>query len=143
LPHDDHADAPLERLSLRGWSSALDRVSPESWKGFGWRLGFQQLDLRGWRSLNWGLNFHLSWRLGLGGLELSLRPRLSLDWLNLKRLRLEPSWGLSLRLRLGERLRRRGLRLDLELSLRLKRLRFEQRWGRGLNRLNGLLFGSR
>jgi hypothetical protein len=66
---------------------------------------------------------------------------LSLDWLNLKRLRLEPGGGLSLRLRLGERLRRRGLRLDLKLSLRLKRLR----QGRGLNRLelDGLLFGSR
>jgi hypothetical protein len=124
LPHGDHAGAaPLERLSLRGWGSALDRVSPESWRGFGWRLGFQRLNRRGWRSLNWGLNFHLSWRLGLGGLELSLRPRLSLDWLNLKRLRLEPGGGLSLRSRLGERLKRRGLRLDLKLSLRLKRLR--------------------
>jgi hypothetical protein len=66
---------------------------------------------------------------------------LSLDWLNLKRLRLELGGGLSLRLRLGERLKRRGLRLDLKLSLRLKRLR----QGRGLNRLDlaGLLFGSR
>ena len=77
-------------------------MSPESWKGFGWRLGFQRLNRRGWGSLR-RLNFHLSWRLGLGGLELSLRPRLSLDWLNLKRLRLEPSWGLSLRLRLRQR----------------------------------------
>jgi hypothetical protein len=120
-------------------------LSLGSWRGFGWRLGFQRLALRGWRSLNWGLNFHLSWRLGLGGLELSLRPRLSLDWLNLgSRLRLEPGGGLSLRSRLGERLRRRGLRLDLKLSLRLKRLK-RLRLGRGLNRLdlNGLLFGSR
>jgi hypothetical protein len=120
LPHGDHAGAaPLERLSLRGWGSALDRVSPESWRGFGWRLGFQRLDLRSWRSLR-GLN--------LRSLGRDLRPRLSLDWLNLgSRLRLEPGGGLSLRLRLGERLRRRGLRLDLELSLRLKRLRFERR----------------
>jgi hypothetical protein len=45
-------------------------------------------------------------------------------------------------LRLGERLKRRGLRLDLKLSLRLKRLK-RLRLERGLNRLNGLLFGSR
>jgi hypothetical protein len=106
-------------------------LSPRGWRGFGWRLGFQRLALRGWRSLGWGLN--------LRSLGRDLRLRLNFDWLNLKRLRLEPGGGLSLRLRLGERLKRRGLRLDLELSLRLKRLRLE----RGLNRLNGLLFGSR
>ena len=114
-------------------SRAPDWLSPESWKGLGWRLGFQQLGLRGWRSLR-GLN--------LKDLGRDLRLRLSLDWLNLgSRLRLELGWGLSLRLRLGERLKRRGLRLNLKLSLRLKRLR----WGRGLNRLdlNGLLVGSR
>jgi hypothetical protein len=118
-------------LDLGSWSSALDRLSLGNLRGLGWRLGFQRLDRRSWRSLR-GLN--------LRSLGRDLRPRLSLDWLNLgSRLRLEPGGGLSLRLRLGERLRRRGLRLSLELSLRLKRLRLE----RGLNRLDGLLFGSR
>jgi hypothetical protein len=54
-------------------------------RGFNWRPSFRRLDLRSWRSLNWGLGFqrlnlHLSWRLGLGDLKLSL---------HLKRLRLE------------------------------------------------------
>ena len=111
-----------------------------SWRDFNRRLGFQRMGLRGWRSLR-GLNLHLSFNLRSLGRD--LRPRLNFDWLNLgSRLRLEPGGGLSLRLRLGERFRRRGLRLNLEPSLRLKRLRFERRWGRGLNRLNGLLFGS-
>jgi hypothetical protein len=123
-------------------SHALDRLSLGSWKGFGWRLGFQQLGFRGWRSLR-GLSLRLSWSLNLRNHGRDLRLRLSLDWLNLKRLRLEPGGGLSLRLRLRQRFKRRGLRLGLELSLRLKRLRLERRWGRGLNRLNGLLFGSR
>jgi hypothetical protein len=58
-----------------------------------------------------------------------LRLRLSFDWLNLG-----ASWGLSSRFswRLGERLKRRGLRLNLKLGLHLERLR----QGRGLNRLN-------
>jgi hypothetical protein len=117
-------------------------LSLGSWRGFGWRLGFQRLDLRSRGGLSWGPNLHLSWSLNLRSLGRDLRPRLSLDWLNLKRLRLEPGGGLSLRSRLGERLKRRGLRLDLELSLRLKRLK-RLRLERGLNRLNGLLFGSR
>jgi hypothetical protein len=97
------------------------------------------LSLGSWRSLR-GLSLRLGRDLDLRSLGRDLRLLLSLDWLNLgRRLRLEPGGGLSLRLRLGERLRRRGLRLNLKLSLRLKRLR----WERGLNRLNGLLFGSR
>jgi hypothetical protein len=63
---------------------------------------------------------------------------LSLDWLNLG-----SGWGLNSRFswRLKQRFRRRGSRLNLELSLRLKRLR----QGRGLNRLdlNGLLSEGR
>jgi hypothetical protein len=114
-------------------------LSLGSWRGFGWRLGFQRMGLRGWRSLR-GLSLHLSFNLR--SLERDLRLLLSLDWLNPgSRLRLEPGGGLSLRLRLGERFGRRKLRLNLEPSLRLERLRLE----RGLNRLdlNGLLFGSR
>jgi hypothetical protein len=69
LPDSDHADtAPLER----------GRFGLGSWRGFGWRLGFQQLGLRSWRGLR-GLN--------LRGLGRDPRLRLSLDWLNLKRLR--------------------------------------------------------
>jgi hypothetical protein len=98
-----------------------------SWRGLAFerRLGFRRLGF----GSDWGLNLHLSWRLGLGNLEVSLRLRLSFDWL-----RLGPGWGLRLRLRhrLGQRFRQRGLRLNLEPGLRLERLR----QGRGLNRLN-------
>jgi hypothetical protein len=99
-------------LSFGSWGNTLDRLS-----------------LGDWKDLNWELN--------LRSLELRLR-RLSCDWLNLG-----SGWGLSSRFswRLGERLRRRDLRLNLKLSLRLERLR----QGRGLNRLdlNGLLLGGR
>jgi hypothetical protein len=100
-------------LSFGSWGNTLDRLS-----------------LGDWKDLNWELN--------LRSLELSLRLRLSFDWLNLG-----ASWRLSSRFswRLGERLRRRDLRLNLKLSLRLERLR----QGRGLNRLdlNGLLSEGR